>query len=381
MNFEAKNFGYSLKNIPIPTKKYYLKCLVEKVESLIKRMRWKCLFYERKLNKMNNEIQDETYGFKSKKTPPQNDLLKPFEDDLILLIRNISFKSISDEFLNQLEVDKNEIKSSDKVLVFADKTTNIYPVEKDDYRKLLRESVTKDYKKTDSPMYDEINEAAVDIAYRLSLEDRMECFAKKESFITLKDHKENFLNHPTCRLINPTKSEVGKISKMILERANKEIRAKTSLIQWRNSSEVIAWFKQYSKKRNCKFIQFDVCNFYPSISESLLNDSISFAQTYCKISDDELEIIIQARKSLLFSANEEWVRRKSDGTNELFDVTMGSYDGAEVCELVGLFLLSQIRKKIKDVDIGLYRDDGLAITHNLNGGRIEQIKKGNCEDL
>ena len=62
-------------------------------------MRWKCLFYERKLNKMNNEIQDETYGFKSKKTPPQNDLLKPFEDDLILLIRNISFKSISDEFL------------------------------------------------------------------------------------------------------------------------------------------------------------------------------------------------------------------------------------------------------------------------------------------
>ena len=74
MNFEAKNFGYSLKNIPIPTKKYYLKCLVEKVESLIKRMRWKCLFYERKLNKMNNEIQDETYGFKSKKTPPQNHL-------------------------------------------------------------------------------------------------------------------------------------------------------------------------------------------------------------------------------------------------------------------------------------------------------------------
>ena len=375
MNFEAKNFGYSLKNIPIPTRKCYLKCLVEKVESLIIRMRWKCLFYERKLNKMNNDNQNESYGFKSKKTPPQNDLLKPFEEDLISLIRNISFKSISDEFLNQLDVDKDEIKSSEKVLVFADKTTNIYPVSKNDYRKLLRESVTKDYKKTKSPMYDEINEAAVDIAYRLNLEDKIECFAKKDSFITLKDHKDNFLNNPTCRLINPTKSEVGKISKIILEKVNKEIRAATSLIQWRNSSEVIVWFKQYSKKSNCKFIQFDVCNFYPSISQSLLNDSITFAQNYCKISNDELDIIMQARKSLLFSANEEWVRNKSDGTTELFDVTMGSYDGAEVCELVGLYLLSQIRKKIKDVDIGLYRDDGLAITYNLSGARVERIKK------
>ena len=44
------------------------------------------------------------------------------------------------------------------------------------------------------------------------------------------------------------------------------------------------------------------------------------------------KIIYHARKSLLFNEEGTWV--KKDG---LFDVTMGAYDGAEVCELVGTF--------------------------------------------
>ena len=35
-------------------------------------------------------------------------------------------------------------------------------------------------------------------------------------FITLKDHKENFANKPTVRLINPAKNEIGRLSKSIL---------------------------------------------------------------------------------------------------------------------------------------------------------------------
>ena len=45
---------------------------------------------------------------------------------------------------------------------------------------------------------------------------------------------------------------------------------------------------------------------------------------------------MHARKSLLF--NEEGTWMKKDG---LFDVTMGAYDGAEVRELVGTFLLDR----------------------------------------
>ena len=56
---------------------------------------------------------------------------------------------------------------------------------------------------------------------------------------------------------------------------------------------------------------------------------------------------------------------------------MGSFDGAETCELVGSFLLSEI-KPVCDNDIGLYRDDGLA-AFNKSPRKIEGIKKHICK--
>ena len=32
------------------------------------------------------------------------------------------------------------------------------------------------------------------------------------SFVTLKERKENFMNHPTRRLINPSRNETGSVS-------------------------------------------------------------------------------------------------------------------------------------------------------------------------
>ena len=54
---------------------------------------------------------------------------------------------------------------------------------------------------------------------------------------------------------------------------------------------------------------------------------------------------------------------------------MGSYDGAEICELVGIFLLNIITTTYNKHDIGLYRDDGLAIFKNMSGPQNEKIKK------
>ena len=64
--------------------------------------------------------------------------------------------------------------------------------------------------------------------------------------------------------------------------------------------------------------------------------------------------------------------RKSSG---LFDVSMGAFDSAEVCELVGIFLLFQITQFYNKNDFGLYRDDGLAIFKNISGPHMEKIKK------
>ena len=83
-----------------------------------------------------------------------------------------------------------------------------------------------------------------------------------------------------------------------------------------------------------KFIIFDIKDFYPSIQEELLNKGLRFAQEYIDITSKDTEIIYHARKSLLFDEKDTWMKKQSG----LFDVTMGAYDGAEVCELVGTYV-------------------------------------------
>ena len=56
-------------------------------------------------------------------------------------------------------------------------------------------------------------------------------------------------------------------------------------------------------------------------------------------------------------------------------MAMGAFDGAEACELVGPFLSEKIGEICNEGDIGLYRDDGLAILRNKCGTRLEKIKK------
>ena len=58
--------------------------------------------------------------------------------------------------------------------------------------------------------------------------------AKKEGYITVKDHKENFEKSPKYRLINPAKSELDKVSKEILDNINETIRSTTIYRQWKN---------------------------------------------------------------------------------------------------------------------------------------------------
>ncbi len=82
-------------------------------------------------------------------------------------------------------------------------------------------------------------------------------------------------------------------------------------------------------------------HFYPSISEDLLKNAINFAEKRIGVSTEEKEVVFQARKSLLFNKGQAWVKKEGD----TFDVTMGAYDGAEVCEIVGSYILHQIGSK------------------------------------
>ena len=106
-------------------------------------MRWKADLY---LNPDANGKQKETFGFNSRNTPPQVSAMLNFEKRLLNMIENIKFKKVKCWFQQKLSSD--------------------------------------------------IELEAKDITRRLDLDDQVNTTAKREDFITLKDHKPNFANLP-----------------------------------------------------------------------------------------------------------------------------------------------------------------------------------------
>ena len=96
---DVKNFGYSLKNITIPTKRKYLKCLVERVKSFIRRLREKG-YHFCKDDAPIEDVPVESFGLKLLITPLQNEYLNPFENDLYKLIGKVEFMNNKNEFQN-----------------------------------------------------------------------------------------------------------------------------------------------------------------------------------------------------------------------------------------------------------------------------------------
>ena len=242
-----------------------------------------------------------------------------------------------------------QINSSPNIFVFADKTRNIYETSLDKYNKLMHDNITKAYKHGSEGTISQIDDELKHISNNLGIGDRIEQMKKREAFISLNDHKENFENNPKCRLINPAKSESGKLSKIILDKINSNLRKILNLNQWKNTQNVIEWFGNIKEKHRHSFISLDIVDFYPSISENVLDQALSWASNLAIITKDEISIIKHARKSVLFNDGKPWTKKDS---NSLFDVTMGSYDGAEICELVGLFILNKLGQKFGKENIG-----------------------------
>ena len=124
-----------------------------------------------------------------------------------------------------------------------------------------------------------------EIATNLELDDRIYETLKKQAFLTLKDDKPNFKNNPTYRLLNPTKTDLGEISKQKLANIVKVVTEKTKANLWRSTHSVFTWFRELANKAISVFIQFDVVDFYPSITEVLLNKALDYAKYYIHISD------------------------------------------------------------------------------------------------
>ena len=118
--------------------------------------------------------------------------MKDFENDLLTLTENVKFKTVSDKFLNQLNEDINKIRSSDKLFVPADKTENYYEITKENYKKILHDNITKTYEKAQPSLPKKINIEAKKMAKSFSIDNKIDITAKRQCFVTIKDHKDNF---------------------------------------------------------------------------------------------------------------------------------------------------------------------------------------------
>ena len=217
------------------------------------------------------------------------------------MIKNLEFKKVNNEIQpNLIRNDIKQICRSNNLFISAVKSMNIYKVSKASYERMMHENVTKAYKKCSSNKSSSINFKAKQIASKLKIDDRVQKLDENEAYVTIKDHKEGFPDKISCRLINPSKTDIGKISKQILDRVSNTILVKNKVNQWKNTYSLIEWYRNIKRKDQCSFVVFDIESFYPSISTKLFDEAVSFAKLYYDFTSDELEMIMHSRKTLLF---------------------------------------------------------------------------------
>ena len=116
---EQVNLGYSMKNIPMPSKKVYLQMLINSIEKFTRNLRWRAYFFQNPNSKPNSK---KTYNFKSLTPAPFVEDLKEFEDKLANLLKEIKFTKKHNNFQNKLEKDLKEIQNAKQIFASGDKT-------------------------------------------------------------------------------------------------------------------------------------------------------------------------------------------------------------------------------------------------------------------
>ena len=142
-----------------------------------------------------------------------------------------------------------------------------------DWKELTKNNITTDYKKSSIDKLAAANNRAKQIAEALKIDDLVEVHSSADAFITLKDQKENFrtrdITRKPARLINPAKPQIAKVSKIILQGFNRELRFKTKLNQWQSTDEFLDWLETLGDRSDHRFFKYDITSFYPSVRQAL----------------------------------------------------------------------------------------------------------------
>ena len=137
-----------------------------------------------------------------------------------------------------------------------------------------------------------------------------------------------------------------------------------------NSYETIEWFRRIKNKSKTIFMQFDILDFYPSITKNIPKDSINYARKYVDVTNEQYEIL-SCRKTVIKNNESTWVKSGLDN----FDVPMVGYDSSQKADLVGLYILNILTRIISPEQLELYHDNGLIYIPNSNGPISSNIQK------
>ena len=96
---EQVNFGYSMKNIPIASRKEYIIGLTHSVREFVNNLRWRVLFH---LNPSRHQGNKKIFGLKSTNRCEPVSELEEFEEKLYNMTKNIKFREVSNTFHNKL---------------------------------------------------------------------------------------------------------------------------------------------------------------------------------------------------------------------------------------------------------------------------------------
>lgn len=136
------------------------------------------------------------------------------------LILKITFKKTSNQFQSKIKNDFQDIKNSKKSWIKAYKSKKQNnEIKPSDYNQLIPNKISNSQEKDkNNNTLSPINTDTAKFANKYNVANRVGTTHMKSDYLVFKDHKPSFVNNLQSRLINPSKSESGLISKNILKK-------------------------------------------------------------------------------------------------------------------------------------------------------------------
>ena len=173
------DFNYSMKDIPICNRKFYTTKIFDETAKFINQMVWHS-FLKCTTAAKNRQVM--------KPTMSQCLQIKTFKTDLFDVVKNIKLKNYISKYQSTLQSKIKQLLNVNKLIVHIDKISNLYYVDIKTYKKLIKETITKDYKLADDNTINHINDEAARIIVARNVKKKIPKYVTNEVFITLKDY-------------------------------------------------------------------------------------------------------------------------------------------------------------------------------------------------